>query len=176
MTEYDANNPCCVECGTSFDRPVRPQGGGSLKIYCSPRCRSNSWARGNTEKRQISVTKFDRKPESREKKRARTRKARYRKYGVTETGISALLADQGGRCRGCNVSLDLNSARIDHCHEAEKIRGVIKVRGLLCDRCNWALGHAKDDSAVLRRLAEYLDEQSTVLDRVVEKRPNSEVS
>lgn len=40
---------------------------------------------------------------------------------------------------------------IDHCHATSNVRGV------LCAWCNTVLGHAKDDPAVLRRAAEYLE-------------------
>ncbi len=41
---------------------------------------------------------------------------------------------------------------VDHCH----ITG--KVRGLLCNLCNTAIGSLNDDSTLVRRAAEYLDE------------------
>lgn len=36
------------------------------------------------------------------------------------------------------------------------------VRGLLCARCNAALGQVRDRSDVLRKLADYLDEQKGI--------------
>lgn len=38
----------------------------------------------------------------------------------------------------------------DHCHST----GVF--RGWLCTRCNFVLGHMKDDAALLRKMADYL--------------------
>ena len=39
----------------------------------------------------------------------------------------------------------------DHCHKKGHFRG------WLCNTCNWALGHVKDSSSLLRKLADYLD-------------------
>lgn len=64
--------------------------------------------------------------------------------------FNSQLARQRRSCAGCGKGISESTARIDHCHTTGK------VRGLLCDSCNWALGHAKDDPAVLRRLMAYL--------------------
>lgn len=56
-----------------------------------------------------------------------------------------------GRCEVCGRS-DVKFC-IDHDHETGK------VRGLLCDGCNKALGHARDDISILAGLIKYLEER-----------------
>jgi hypothetical protein len=53
------------------------------------------------------------------------------------------------RCDVCKKS----GKRIcfDHCHKKGHFRG------WLCSTCNWALGHVKDSSSLLRKLAAYID-------------------
>lgn len=148
----DPAAPLCVECGLPFVPLKRAQGGGTVRKYCSPKCRSNSWARGNTGKRKVSVIKYDAKPESKEQKRERTLRGRFKKYGLTEERFNEMLSEQAHKCLGCALPLTRHTARIDHDHATGR------VRGLLCNPCNWALGHAKDNPTVLRALAAYLEE------------------
>jgi hypothetical protein len=42
---------------------------------------------------------------------------------------------------------------VDHCHTSGRIRG------FLCHDCNLAIGKAKDDPNLLRKMAEYLEKQ-----------------
>lgn len=43
---------------------------------------------------------------------------------------------------------------IDHDHDVE---GVASIRGILCHHCNLAIGYAEDNPAMLRRMAEYIE-------------------
>ncbi len=91
---------------------------------------------------------------------ARYLRVACRKYGVSVIQIRTMFDQQNGQCLGCFESFiwgpesKVNGARIrmhiDHCHVSGG------VRGLLCVDCNVALGRVKDNEAVLRRLAEYL--------------------
>lgn len=150
--DFDPRNSRCVECGAPFKQPRRSQGGGSTQLYCSGRCRANSWARGNTGKRKISVRKYEAKPESKKQKRERARRYTLNKYAITEEQFSSQLERQNFRCYGCLGEIDRTTARIDHDHKQTSP----SFRGLLCDRCNHALGHAKDSREILYRLATYL--------------------
>jgi hypothetical protein len=93
-------------------------------------------------------------------KRARDRKAGPRrpgksnpaarrrwKYGLTAEDFAKLHEAAGGRCPICDVELG-EDYHIDHCHET----GL--VRGLLCKRCNLALGWFDDSPP--RVLAAYM--------------------
>jgi hypothetical protein len=76
---------------------------------------------------------------------------RLRKYGVSRRDYDTRLAAQGGVCQTCGVPPKENkSLCVDHCHRTGK------VRGLLCDACNTALGFAKDSTSILLNLVEYL--------------------
>ena len=77
------------------------------------------------------------------------RKARLkREYSLSIERYTALLTAQNGRCVGCGVEKD--NLAVDHDHVSGKIRG------LLCNHCNIALGYVKDSQETLKNLAEYL--------------------
>ena len=77
-----------------------------------------------------------------------------RNFGITLDDYNEMLEAQEHRCAGCLIHEDeLRSAlAVDHCHQTGKIRG------LLCDACNLALGKLNDNPTTLRRLTEYLEE------------------
>ena len=145
----------CPVCSTIFVQSVRAQGGGKRGIYCSSRCRSLDWARGNGAKRKAAILKYETKPENKEKKRLRQKLARFARYGWTEATFLAELARQNYSCYGCLTPIDTQTACIDHCHTTDR------VRGLLCGHCNWGLGHLQDAPAVLRRLMAYVERDRT---------------
>ena len=63
-----------------------------------------------------------------------------------------MLADQGGVCAVCSREPTPGiSLHVDHDHETGRIRG------LLCFRCNNALGDLEDDPALLRVATRYLE-------------------
>jgi hypothetical protein len=70
-----------------------------------------------------------------------------RQYDLTEQEVDAMREAQGGVCAICRTAPAMH---VDHDH------GTGQVRGMLCFSCNAALGHFKDDPAVLRRAARYL--------------------
>ena len=69
-----------------------------------------------------------------------------RVYGLEPEQADAMLA---GGCKVCGTHD--GKLCIDHDHNTGR------VRGCLCDNCNKALGHAKDDPLLLRKLADYLE-------------------
>lgn len=79
---------------------------------------------------------------------------RLRKYGVSASDFDALLANQDYRCAICRRTgeeADGRSLALDHSHQSGRIRG------LLCFKCNTALGALDDDPVKLRRAADYLE-------------------
>lgn len=85
-----------------------------------------------------------------------------RRYGLT---AEEYLDMQESRT-GCDICGESNRGgtmlAVDHdhaCCSGTKTCGKC-VRGLLCDRCNQALGQMRDDPERLRKAAEYLESTS----------------
>lgn len=147
-----------------------------LRVY------RQEWARRNQDK--IAARKVGRRDRDRarrrilatdptflEKKRAYERAWRarnkpkeagyYRKYrlraeyGLTLEEYSVLSIAQGHKCALCRRP-DSGRAKwkglvVDHDHHTRR------VRALLCHQCNMVLGHANDNAALLRRMADYIE-------------------
>lgn len=69
-----------------------------------------------------------------------------RKFKLTEEQYDDLMKNEN--CQICNV--ELTKKCIDHCHSTNKIRGV------LCNNCNTALGLVGDNINILQSMIEYL--------------------
>jgi len=75
------------------------------------------------------------------------------KYGITPGQYDELLVSQGDACAICLRVLKTRHYAVDHNHKTGE------VRGLLCSTCNKdILGKSKDDPAMLRRAADYLEQ------------------
>lgn len=75
-----------------------------------------------------------------------------RAYGIRQDEFDALLARQDGKCAVCGGGPNGPGTRlhIDHCHTSNRIRG------LLCAKCNTAVGLLGDDPKRADALAAYL--------------------
>ena len=160
----------CNRCGdlkSVADFYKNPAGKGGLRPECKA-CTAAArryWYEHNREDeiarvREWQVENKDRVLESQRKRRQqpdRKRKDRdgylRRKYGITLEQCEELLAAQGGVCAICGRQpRDDISLHIDHDHESGR------NRGLLCFRCNNALGDFGDDYDTLLAALSYLDE------------------
>ena len=72
-----------------------------------------------------------------------------RLYGISPADYDALLAKQDGVCATCGKPSE-ETLCVDHCHETGTIRG------LLCRKCNFALGCFEDDPAAMMTSLAYL--------------------
>jgi hypothetical protein len=92
-----------------------------------------------------------RSPRAKEKQAAafRARKIK-KKYGITIQEYDAMLEKQGGGCALCGKKKMRYRLAIDHCHSTGK------VRGILCFRCNWALGILGDTPAGVSKALSYI--------------------
>jgi len=78
-----------------------------------------------------------------------------KKYGTTPERYDAQLNAQGGVCAICRREDEVGKRlAVDHDHSDGRIRG------LLCGRCNQAIGLLRDDPVIAARTAEYLSESS----------------
>ena len=78
-------------------------------------------------------------------------RTRLKKYGITPSDYQTLLDAQGGTCAICERECPTGKAlSVDHDHHTGF------VRGLLCIKCNRALGLLSDDIDRLLRAATYL--------------------
>jgi len=75
------------------------------------------------------------------------------KYGITEDKYLELLEKQGGKCALCDKRAEDERhgvLRIDHCHDTGR------VRGLLCDNHNLAIGKIGDTEEAILKILEYI--------------------
>ncbi len=112
--------------------------------------RVKGWQQANADR--VNAVQRRRRPKPGVKARERDSYLQ-RKYGITQAQYDALLAKQGGGCAICGRQpAEKISLHVDHEHSTSRIRG------LLCFRCNNALGDLGDDVAHLQRAIAYLKE------------------
>jgi hypothetical protein len=95
-----------------------------------------------------------------EKQAKRSFSFNLKKYDLTLEEYNKLFEEQNGRCYIC-LSTESHRTKtryklvVDHCHTTGK------VRGLLCHHCNVGLGHFKDNTDLLKKAIEYLNENNS---------------
>lgn len=73
-------------------------------------------------------------------------------YGLSYSEYLRILKSQDNLCAICGNGGKLV---VDHCHSFKN------VRGLLCNNCNFGLGHFKDNKDLLYKAIKYLDDTQT---------------
>ena len=76
-------------------------------------------------------------------------------YGITQQDYDRMITEQNHQCAICGTTdpggrHNSNYFVVDHCHSTNKIRGV------LCNNCNTALGLVGDNISTLQSMIEYL--------------------
>jgi hypothetical protein len=77
----------------------------------------------------------------------------FKTYGITVEEYTAMLDKQDGVCAICKKP-DSKRLSVDHSHQSGK------VRGLLCTKCNTALGKFDDSVDLLNTAITYLMERN----------------
>lgn len=140
----------CQGCGKAFQPTRRKQS------WCSTDCyyRSENWKRSRelqAHKRKLANAAD---PEGR---RAENFRQNLRRYGLTVEEYKERLAAQGGICTICGRPPNPGGVRaasrlhVDHDHVAGQ------NRDLICLNCNRGLGYFKDNPALMRAAAEYIE-------------------
>lgn len=74
-----------------------------------------------------------------------------KKYGITPDFYEMVWEQQKGLCAVCNKPEKTKKRlAVDHCHSTGE------VRGLLCMKCNTALGKLNDDATLIEKLLKYI--------------------
>jgi hypothetical protein len=116
--------------------------------------RVQAWREANPEHLRDYMREYRSRPE---RKRAAREGHLRRKYGITLEDYEATLEAQGGGCKICgDPPPEGGSLHVDHDH----VTG--KIRGLLCFRCNNAIGDLRDDVDLIYRMLDYLDRDEEV--------------
>ena len=137
----------CSRCG---QRPKLP----SHYSYC--RLCLTEYGRAWNERNPEKTKEYSRRYRLSGKGKVVNRRYNLRKFGLTIKDYDAILDQQGGGCAACgskNHDGRGNRLAVDHDHETNT------VRGLLCVKCNRALGLVNDDPQILRALAEYMEKR-----------------
>lgn len=83
-----------------------------------------------------------------------------KKYGLSFEKYQEMFLSQNGKCKICHCpetdvdkrNLTLKFLAVDHCHTTGK------VRGLLCRKCNIALGIINENTETLKNMINYIKE------------------
>ena len=97
-----------------------------------------------------NLERYHKNPKTKEAYKTASYRYRIKSYGLTEHEYLKMLTDQNYSCAICHTKPE-KTLVIDHCHSSGRIRG------LLCDHCNKALGYAKDDINILSKMIKYLE-------------------
>lgn len=81
---------------------------------------------------------------------------RFKRHGITLDEYNKILESQNSLCAICYDSLVSNRKHLDHCHNSNKIRGI------LCSKCNHGLGLFRDNPQLLANAIYYLSKHSSV--------------
>lgn len=87
--------------------------------------------------------------------KARNRRAVLKQYGLTPDEYQDILDAQGGGCAICTASARTRKMVVDHCHQTGKIRGI------LCNQCNTAIGLLAELPGRIMEAADYLIRSSS---------------
>lgn len=153
-----------------FDIPARGRSeskrGRPSQTVWTPEMRA-----GMTEKQRVAWETRDRVSKRRgdnyhpDRKERQRRVVRAHRRGVTGVEYDAMLEKQNGLCLICGrpetalrADGSVKVLSVDHSHTTGKIRG------LLCIRCNAALGLVNDDVATLHAMVAYLDDHDGCAD------------
>lgn len=148
-TYRGGRNPVCKICKQEYGRQWRKDNneksrGGAKKQREKHPHRAKEWK----EKNPV----YDREWKAKNQDKLMSNRLKN-KYGITSEQYDQMVVDQGGRCAVC-LEIPLgrkghSKLNVDHDH----LSGV--VRGLLCGKCNMALGLLRENTDIMLNLVAY---------------------
>ena len=152
LHEFYKNRPDCIPCNRRRQAQYRSR----PEIRRRAVERARKWQRRNRERYLKNQRAY--KEKNRARIQAENRERHLRKtYGLTPDQYQAMNSAQNGLCAICSRP-EAGGLHIDHDHTTGS------VRGLLCGRCNKAIGLFDDDPFRIQAAGVYL----------LKARPNSE--
>lgn len=115
------------------------------------------WATSNKEKYKLLKKKYRLKAKAKNRNMDRIRNLKV--YGLTIAMYDQMFARQNGLCAICGkpeLTRGRSNLSVDHNHKTKK------VRELLCQKCNHAIGLLGEDKALLQKAIDYLNKHEGV--------------
>lgn len=138
----DGRRGDCIECVKAYRKARYPL------VRDQAIARTKAWQEANRERHLENLRRRRQRPEVKAKNRDGHLR---RKFGITSETFDAMFEAQEGRCAICRRKPTPGiSLHVDHEHATNR------VRGLLCFKCNNALGDFEDDQALLLSAVNYL--------------------
>lgn len=145
----------CSVCGTRF-QPYRAN-----NWTCSRECyrKTPEWkeAARRSDMRPERQARKNELRRGRESVRLYNRKTQLARYGLTIELHDEMLIAQNGLCAICGKPPNPDGIRAASRLHADHDHVTGKVRALLCNSCNNGIGRFRDDPALLRAAAEYIE-------------------
>lgn len=97
--------------------------------------------------------------ENKDRTRVKDRMSQIKRvYGLSAEGYYLLFTYQLGSCAICEKELEFigQHTHVDHDHKTGK------VRGILCNLCNHLIGESLENTIILRKAIDYLEEHKNV--------------
>lgn len=163
--EYKKNNPEKCRAWSAKYRKNNPE---KVKVLGLENYKKNKekqksaarvWYHTNKEKSRNAGRKW-RKNNPEKQKIKQRRSNLIKNYGITIEDYDRMYLDQWGMCPICGDSKKSASMvnvkthevlHVDHNHTTGK------VRALICSRCNFLLGNARENKAILQNAKDYLE-------------------
>jgi hypothetical protein len=141
----DIETKICSSCKKSKDTSEFRSRGGSQKHLLKSKCNKCLY----NEHRNWTENNPDKVREYREKD-SWTLAKRCQRRGITPEELIDVYERQEECCAICNKHILISESAIDHNHKTDEFRG------LLCKKCNRALGMFEDSPIILQNAIDYL--------------------
>ena len=121
--------------------------------------KSRLWRANNPEKLLLQQKLAKEKYNNPDEKKRRRNLHLIKTYGISLDDYNTLLAQQGGVCAICKRDYKGTRNGVEIGHHVDHDHATGKVRGILCTRCNVALGQFDDSIEYLNNAIKYLRER-----------------